>query len=499
MLPQTLLHLDAGQAVAVDAVSDVALDRVGVSALDDTLCSFGTAGIFGLDEPAFVVRFVPSVGFLVRFEISLETGSVFGCLVPNLLERYLEEQDTVVVLLNEAFEFRIFVLQVLVRIRFHIGITHVCRQVVLGTGLADEALVGFFGALVAFDLTLYLRTHAVERLDAALVLLEDDMPAVLRTDRSADSTVAETESGIFEGLDHHALAEPTEVTSASTAAAVLGFDTCYVGEVLRRYDCSDGVDEGFLDVVEAVCRHHLHDMGCFDFLMIALLFHEHDMKTVLRAEDLADLTDLGVIDGLFERIDIAERSDPTQLTASLLYVRVGANLTCYSGEVLYRLTYHLGTFAFAFEHLFAYRHTDEGVVDQVHRAIHLLRRSGCGTLDGDMCCTTVFGDMAPTHLDQTVHGGLVLQVLRRSLCAVALEFFLETLGGVDTLCFGFRYFEFEIDEHVEVLVHGLGVECTGLVVLLIDVQKLICADVFSVDGHQRLILGKSHDTHSHCT
>ena len=103
--------------------------------------------------------------------------------------------------------------------------------------------------------------------------------------------------------------------------------------------------------------------------------------------------------------------------------------------------------------------------------------------------------MTPTHLDQAVHRGLVLQVFRRSLCTVTFELFLETLGRVNALCLRFRYFEFEIDEHVQILVHRLRINGTCLVVFLIDVQKLLCTHGLAVDGHQSLFL--CHDTHAH--
>ena len=48
----------------------------------------------------------------------------------------------------------------------------------------------------------------------------------------------------------------------------------------------------------------------------------------------------------------------------------------------------------------------------------------------------------------------------------------------------FRYFEFEIDEHVQVLVHRLRINGTCLVVFLIDVQKLLCTHGLAVDGHK---------------
>ena len=69
---------------------------------------------------------------------------------------------------------------------FHVRIAHRLRQVILGTRLAGKTLVDLFSALVAFYLTLDLRTHGVQRLNAAFALLVDDMPSVVGTNRFAD-------------------------------------------------------------------------------------------------------------------------------------------------------------------------------------------------------------------------------------------------------------------------------------------------------------------------
>ena len=45
--------------------------------------------------------------------------------------------------------------------------------------------------------------------------------------------------------------------------------------------------------------------------VVTLFFHQHDMKTVLRAERLADAVHRGVINRLLQGIDVTERSDPS--------------------------------------------------------------------------------------------------------------------------------------------------------------------------------------------
>ena len=231
-------------------------------------------------------------------------------------------------------------------------------------------------------------------------------------------------------------------------------------------------------------RNHFHDMTCFDIHVVDLLFHQHNVKTVLGAENRADTAYCRVIHSLFQGIDIAERGDPTQLATRLLYVRVSAHFASYCVESLNRQTHQFGFFAFAFQHLFAFCHADTCLVDDRQRAIYLCGSSTHRTLDGDVRRTTVLGHMLPAHLDDAVQRGFVLQVLRRSLCTVTLQLFLERLGGVNSLCLGFRYFELEINEHVQILVHGLRIHSSGLVVLLIDVQKLLCTHRLAVDSHQ---------------
>ena len=105
--------------------------------------------------------------------------------------------------------------------------------------------------------------------------------------------------------------------------------------------------------------------------------------------------------------------------------------------------------------------------------------------------------MLITHLNQTVHGSFVLQVFRRCLCAIALQLFLESFRGVNALRLGFRYFEFEIDEHVQVLVHGLGIHGSCLVVFLVDVEELLCTHFFTIDNHQRFFCPKTQ-AHRRC-
>ena len=240
-------------------------------------------------------------------------------------------------------------------------------------------------------------------------------------------------------------------------------------------------------------------MRRFHLAVITLLFHKHDMETVLCTEDLADGTHGRVVHRLFEWIDISERRDPTQLAACLLHTRVGAHFARHIGKSLHRLTaLYLLPFAFhffPFNFHFTQRHTDVCIVD--------LRQCLClggtvGTrraLNSYMCGTTVLGHVTVTQLDEAVHRCFVLQVLRRSLCAVALQLLGKRLGRVNTLTLRFRYFEFEIDEHVQILVHRLRINGTCLVVLLIDVQKLLCTHGLAVDGHQSLFL--CHDTHAH--
>ena len=199
----------------------------------------------------------------------------------------------------------------LVCIRFDVGIAHLRRQVILGAGLADEALIGLFGTLVPFHLTLNLRTHRIQWLNTALCLFIEDMPSVLGANRRTDLAGLHAERCIFEGFHHHAFSEPTQVAATTAAAAILRLHLRYFGEVLRRYDLGNAVDEGFLDLAEAVCRHHFHDMCCFYLYVVPLFLYQHDMIAVLGAEDLTDLSDRRVIRGLFQRIDIAERRDPT--------------------------------------------------------------------------------------------------------------------------------------------------------------------------------------------
>ena len=232
--------------------------------------------------------------------------------------------------------------------------------------------------------------------------------------------------------------------------------------------------------------------------MITFLFYEHDMETVLGAEGGTDLAEFGIINGLFERVDITERSDPSQFATGLLNGRVGAYLTCYIFECFLFLAHFLGFLSFAFGYLFADCDALVGVGDLKQGFFLLLAVRIHRALDSDMRRTAVFRHMAPTHLDEAIHGLGILQVLGRSLRAIAFEFFLECLGGVDTLCFGFGHFEFEIDEHVEVLVHGFGIERPCLVVLLIDVEELLSADRFAVDGHQRLVCKSTHTKGSQC-
>ena len=236
-------------------------------------------------------------------------------------------------------------------------------------------------------------------------------------------------------------------------------------------------------------------MGSLDLFVVALLFDEHDVPTILGTEGFAYFAQFGVIHGFLEGIDISERCDPSQFTSGLLHGRVGTQLTRYGVESLYGLTNEFGFLTFAFEHLFTEHNALVCLVDFGECVSLLCAVCAHGTLDSDVGGTAVFGQVTPAHLDKAVHRLLVLQVLRRSLCAITLQFLFESLGGVDALCFGFGHFEFEVDKHVEVLVHGLGVDSTGLVVFFIDVQKLLGTNGFAVNGHQGLLLRKRHCAH----
>ena len=236
-------------------------------------------------------------------------------------------------------------------------------------------------------------------------------------------------------------------------------------------------------------------MGSLDLFVVALLFDEHDVPTILGTEGFAYFAQFGVIHGFLEGIDISERCDPSQFTSGLLHGRVGTQFSSHGIESLYGLAHEFGFLAFAFEHLFTEHNALVCLIDFGECFSLLSTVCAHRALDSDVGGTTVFGHVTPTHLDKAVHRLLVLQVLRRSLCAITLQFFLESLGGVDALCFGFGHFELEINEHVEVLVHRLGVDGSGLVVFLIDVQKLLGTNGFAVNGHQGLLLRKRHCAH----
>ena len=142
-------------------------------------------------------------------EIVLQTRRVLGCFVPYLTQRNLKQQDTVVVLLYQVFELRIFLLQMGVGVGFHLCIRHLFRQIVLGTGLTDETLVRLFRTLVTHHVALYLLTNRIQRLDTTLTLFIDQVPTVLTTDRITDLTYFQTESRILKRFHHHALTEPS--------------------------------------------------------------------------------------------------------------------------------------------------------------------------------------------------------------------------------------------------------------------------------------------------
>ena len=217
-----MLNLHVCHGVAVNTFGDIALDRIGVSALDDSLCGFCAVFVLSLDEITFPARSVPCVSFLVRFEIRLQSGCIFGSLVPYFAQRYLEEQDTVVVLLYEVLQFRIFRLQMFVGIGFYLSVGHLRRQVILDAGFADEALVGLFGTLVSQYLSLDLRSHGVERLNTAFALFENQVPTVLAANRSANLSFSESERRVFERFDHLSFSEPTQFAATHTTAAVFG-------------------------------------------------------------------------------------------------------------------------------------------------------------------------------------------------------------------------------------------------------------------------------------
>ena len=156
LLPQTVLHFDIGHAVAVDAAGNITLDGVWLCALDDGLCCFGAGFVFRLNEVSFPTRSIPGVFFLVCFEVCLEAGSIFSGFVPYLAERNLKEQDSVVVLLYQMAQLRIFLLQMCVGISLHLFVAHLSRQVVLSAGFAGKTLICLQRTLVAHHLALYL-------------------------------------------------------------------------------------------------------------------------------------------------------------------------------------------------------------------------------------------------------------------------------------------------------------------------------------------------------
>ena len=215
------------------------------------------------------------------------------------------------------------------------------------------------------------------------------------------------------------------------------------------------------------------------------------MPAVLGAERLADCTYFGVVYRLFQRVYIAERSDPAQFTAGLLYVRIRAQFASYLIKGLNRQTF-LDGFPFSFYFFLLHlqltnRYTLVGFV-YLRQRISLRSTIGISrTLDGNMCCTAILSNTCPTQRDDTIHRSVVLHVFGSSLCAVAFQLFLECFGRVDTLRFSFCHFQFEVNEHLQILIHRLRVQSAGLVVLLVDIQELPGTYCLAVNCHQGLI------------
>ena len=131
----------------------------------------------------------------------------------HLEEKYPEFAN--LVLANQVGKLGVFLLQVAVGISLDLLVAHVGRQLVLGAGLADKGLVGLLHTLVALYVARHLLTYAVQRLDAATVVELDDVPSEVAGERHAYLAGLHGVSGVLKRTYHHAVTEPSQVTSAS--------------------------------------------------------------------------------------------------------------------------------------------------------------------------------------------------------------------------------------------------------------------------------------------
>ena len=171
-----MFHTHVLHAIGIQALQ-VTGYGIRLSLLDNTLG--GLQGIFVLAIYYYSLesRLIPHILALVLCEERFQTGCIFGSLIPNLLQRYVEQQYTVVILLHQSCQFGILGFKVLIGISHHLGIAHLSRQVVLGTGLGDKAVLHLIRALVALHALTNIFFHLIIRQCAAFAVQLGYMPA----------------------------------------------------------------------------------------------------------------------------------------------------------------------------------------------------------------------------------------------------------------------------------------------------------------------------------
>ena len=119
----------------------------------DLFCTLSSNLILSIDNTTLEAWLIPLILLLVCSKIFGQSLYILTSLVPNLTERYIKQQDTIMILFYQVTEIHILLLQMCICICHHLIIAHCCWQCILRTSFVDKTLMSYLHSLIALHLS----------------------------------------------------------------------------------------------------------------------------------------------------------------------------------------------------------------------------------------------------------------------------------------------------------------------------------------------------------
>ena len=319
------------------------------------------------------------------------------------------------------------------------------RHAVFLFELVQEGRAGDVGPAVATHLFGQFASALFHRGQGFLVQQLHEVEAVAGAHGSHEfSDRFNAKGSVFKRFHHLAGAKPREHASFAGRRRVFAVlqRQAFEGvaaqqEALHLHDSSFGVGHLVLGRVLGHAHHdvrHLHFAPC-----LALVRDFQEVVAILRADNVAQLADGGLVRRVFEWVDHLEGREPAQIAAVALHRRVVAAVAAPSD------LFEIGPAG----------HTASEVLDAVPRTKGVFRARVLVHPNQDVAGTNFFALPRKGFFHHRVEQFAIDEVGTGQLATVAREFLLERSHGVHAERFRLEHLQLEVDEQLHVVVQRL--------------------------------------------